>query len=730
MAVSLTVNYTQNSQNVANNTSNITVNAVVKWTGGSYNRVGNCPGSITIGGTKYDFSGITFNDNGTSTGTKKIMTKTVDVSHNDDGTKSLTISASFDTRISYGTVRASDSITLDTIPRKSTMTVGNGTLGTAQTLKVSRKSTSFTHSIKVVFGVAGINPPEYIKADGTVTGADEVKHSATSISFTPPLEWAKHETVGTSVSATYTITTYNGNTKIGSESYSKTFAIPASVKPACTITVTDPTECASNYGGYVKGVSKFHVSIDPEEAHSSSIKSYSATANGCGYNESDFTTDVLKSHGQLTVSASVTDMRGRTSNTESITLTVYDYAKPAITRLAAARCNADGTANDRGEYLRVTFTYTANNLSGKNPVSCTLKYKQSTESVYVTASGFDPTKGSYVFKASDVDVAYDIMLTVSDDFDTVSRVATGPTGFTLMHWNADGNAMGIGKVVPSNKSRILDVGVNTHFDELVTLANAKSIMGTMDDGTECSALIPVTNYNNTSLGYGLYDKGVGATQIYGNEVNFYTKNGIYTNGNKVVMNAESAIFGRSTDGSTERNAFIPVSENGNVVIGYDNNRYRDGSTNLYGHDIYFYVSSTSDASYYYRPYRRGRLYTSAGPDLGTSGDSIEFTVRTTGYVTEGKAKVEFYLSLASPVIGSPTVSISSTAGGVILRQNDKYTHGSGWANNGYSYATPTSITATLTMFCGVMVVLTFSDTTNAVNNSPIGIQWPCKITFT
>ena len=96
MAVSLSLAITQNSQNIANNTSNVTVAATIHWTNGSWNAYAQCHGSITIDGVVHEFSEKTrFNESHTQTGSQVVMTKTVNVSHNNDGTKTLNCSAIF-----------------------------------------------------------------------------------------------------------------------------------------------------------------------------------------------------------------------------------------------------------------------------------------------------------------------------------------------------------------------------------------------------------------------------------------------------------------------------------------------------------------------------------------------------------------------------------------------------------------------------------------------------------
>lgn len=119
MAVTMSVSCTQNSQSIANNTSNITVKAILKWGGGSWN--GNKqPGSITVNGTTYSFN-KSFNTAQAYSGSVTIHSVTVNVKHNTDGKKTVSYSAKYDTDLSSGVVSASGSKTLTTIPRQATL---------------------------------------------------------------------------------------------------------------------------------------------------------------------------------------------------------------------------------------------------------------------------------------------------------------------------------------------------------------------------------------------------------------------------------------------------------------------------------------------------------------------------------------------------------------------------------------------------------------------------------
>ena len=158
------------------------------------------------------------------------------------------------------------------------------------------------------------------------------------------------------------------------------------------------------------------------------------------------------------------------------------------------------------------------------------------------------------------------------------------------------------------------------------------------------------------------------------------------------------------------NAFQPKNESDNTVIGYGNYDNASGNTNIYGYDINFGVANIASPGSY-RPYRR-------------KGDTVTLTIRTSGYVTNGGKDVSFWIPFSEPIIGSPSTTIASGSG-FVLRQGDKYTHGSSASVNIH----PDSYEATATMLNGVYVKAVFSNTTNVTNNDSIGIYWNGTITF-
>lgn len=636
MAVSISISITQNSQNIANNKSNVTVKVTASWTNGSYNAVVDANGTpqangwLKVDGTSYNFNS-TFNTGRLSSGSQVIFTKTTDIAHASDGKKTLTCSASFTTGVSSGTVTASASKTLTTIPRKSTLSVSNGTLGTSQTLTVTRQATSFTHTIAYKCG----------SASGTIV----TKSSDTSIAWTPQLALAQQNTTGSSVSITLTITTYSGDTSVGSNSYTITCSIPASVKPTVSMKLSDDAGYLSTFGKYIQGMSKVKVSLTASGNQGSTIKSYKVVVDGRTYGSSSFTTNVISGSGVLTVEATVTDSRGRTATT-STTITVAEYAKPKFTSLSVKRSDSSGNPSSSGAYLAVRFSSVVTPIDNKNTATYTIKYKKETASTYTTktlssfANNYAVSNGLYVISA-DTASSYNVIVTVKDKLVTTTKPGYGVSVKKLFSILKGGLGFAFGKI--AELSDYLDVGFKTIFRKGIYMVNNQRFFGTNPSGEYIEAL-------------------------------------------------------------------NPQNENGTTVVGWGNYKAGEGDTNIYGYDLNFGVANIATPGTYI-PYMR-------------RGQSLGVTLRTAGYVANSGKDVSFFLSFTRPLIGSPTVTAAST-NGFILRQGNKYTHGSASS----TYVKPSSYTVTNYYSYGVLITAVFSNTTNVTNNDVIGVYWSGTLTF-
>lgn len=438
MAVSISISIAQNSQSIANNTSNVTVSVTAKWTYGSYNSTGQCTGSITIDGTKYDFTGLVFNKGQTTSGSEVIMTKTVNVAHNADGTKTLSCSASFVTGVSSGTVTASASKTLTTIARASTPTVSSSSvdMGSDVIIAMDRASSSFTHNLAYSFAGGYYT--------SIATGVGE------SYKWTTP-DLASSIPSATSGTVTIRCVTKNGDTTVGIKTVTMTLKVPASVVPTISnVTTAEVTSgLAAQFGAFVKGKSKIKATLTAAGAKGSTVKSYSTTFNGKTYAGSSWISDLVTASGSLNLVTTVTDSRGRTAK-KTTTITVLDYAPPEIYAMQVYRVNAEGGADQDGVYIAVRYKYAVTSLGSKNTTSMIVQYKQSTATEWSTLlTGTALSADTTALPTSptfSTDYQYDVRLTVVDWFDAAANYTVQlPSGAVILDIRSDGMGLGFGK---------------------------------------------------------------------------------------------------------------------------------------------------------------------------------------------------------------------------------------------------------------------------------------------
>ena len=385
------------------------------------------------------------------------------IEHNADGSRTVTIAVNLRGYTSSGgsgngwTVSGSTAVTLTTIPRASSLSASNGTLDTAQTLTINRAVTSFKHRITYTCG----------STSGYITPADGFT-TAASVSWTPPIGLASENTAGTSVSITLTLRTYTAaGDYIGTSSKTITCTIPAKVKPSCTIKVTDPTGNLTYYGYAVQGLSKLKVDITAQTSYGSAIAQYTTDVGGTKYSGQSITTGILESDTDVVVTSTVKDKRGRSGSSDPTTVGVLAYTPPTVNKLKVERCNQDGTANDRGEYVKVTFSAAVTRLNGKNTAAYTLKHKTPSASQYTSVAFSDikdtyaVTNKTYIFPV-DSSSSCEIVLAVKDRHHTTERATSASTAFTLINFHPTGTSIGFGKVCENTNN--VEFGMSAKFE--------------------------------------------------------------------------------------------------------------------------------------------------------------------------------------------------------------------------------------------------------------------------
>lgn len=446
MATTQALTLTQVSQSVANNTSKVRILWTTTQTGSSYNnyeKVGYYWVSINGGAeTKHTvYSTLPLQS------TKTLVDTTIEVPHNTSGDCTVSVRTSFATGITAGTIELEKSLTLDNIPRASTITsVNNTTLGDKCSVKWTPNSASFRYKLKFSIGnwsytTDAIHPNQ--TSAYTYTG------------YTIPLDAAYQIPVGTTGTMTVTLYTYSNSdatTQEGSPS-SKTFTVtvPPSTLPTVSIDSVVPVHSLPSAfdGLFVQGYSKVQVGMSAETQYGSDIKYYDFTVEGKTYGEDEsYTSAHLANSGLLSVVGHAVDSRGYGGYTDE-KINVIPYTKPKVQNVTVQRCDEDGNPDDSGTYLKISAkrVYSEVKSDGVQKNFCSIRYRYKSEKgaygSWVTILAADNistdeiTTEALLGGTLAVDTTYLVQVGVVDDIGNESyTTSTIPTD--KVYWHRDG----------------------------------------------------------------------------------------------------------------------------------------------------------------------------------------------------------------------------------------------------------------------------------------------------
>ena len=408
------------------------------------------------------------------------------ITHKTDGSRTFAVTIEAGIYVWAVNCTGSKTFTLDTIPRASTFTVSDASpdMDTAVTFNITRASTAFTHELTYSFE----------GKTGTI-GSD----IATSKSWTIPLSLAEAIPSKTSGTATITLTTYSGSTAIGTKTLTMTLNVPSSVVPKIgSLTVGEAVSgLQSKIGAYVQNKSKLRIFLSATGAYSSTIKSYSTKILDKTYSGNNITSDIITASGSVDVVVTVTDSRGRIGTTTK-TVTVLPYSDPKITSFTAMRCDSDGTENDEGEYVKLAYAFEITSLNSKNDKNHSIGYNLTTSDDYtiLTSGSLYSVNTTHVSTTVfNTDNSYELKLTVTDYFKSVSYIVELSTAFTLVDYHSSGKGMSIGKVAELENT--LDV-------DLIMYPRKGYIMPVLEKGTDLNNVTTPNMYignNPTNYGY-------------------------------------------------------------------------------------------------------------------------------------------------------------------------------------------------------------------------------------
>ncbi|MCY7237890.1 DUF859 domain-containing protein [Streptococcus infantarius] len=484
-------------QNFAGNYSSVRVTAYLHTNGYASLWGVSADATITInGGGAIEHPSINIGTNSV----QQIWDHTYNIGHNDDGYKTVGIMLSVGINVAgYGSAMVAFDLPLPTIPRASSGSVTSGDLGTPVKISIDRKVSTFKHTLRYDWnGITG-------------TIASNVD---TSYNWTLPLDFASAIPNATSSWGRVFIDTYNGSTKIGTTEATFTGNVPASMKPTLSsVTLTDTNTAVKNLlntaNTFVQVLSNVQVTFNGASgAYGSTISSYRAEILGKNQNTNSNNSllGMMNFNGAVTIRATITDSRGRTSDPVDVQATVLEYFTPQLS-FSAQRSGSGNTTITVMRNAKIAPLVVGGNQ--KNTMKLTFKYKEHSATSFTidtgSAGGTWTTISNLTNSSANLGAtfsvlkSYDIIGTIEDSFTSYEFLA--PTvGTESFPFALKVDRMGLGKL--PEQAGIVDSAWQYYYDNKpiqhhqVTSDDGKALL--LPDGTNLDTIVDAGFYNVTA----------------------------------------------------------------------------------------------------------------------------------------------------------------------------------------------------------------------------------------
>lgn len=463
------------SQNVGGNYSTVTANLYVQGTQGwSTIYSGSVAKSVALvingnrksGTARIDISG---------TEKRLLLSHTVNVPHNADGSKSFRIEGMWNPQITWsGTYYGSEEWTrqdwiLNAIPRASTFNQSATTfnMDSDGTIYINPANASFKHKLYMHFG----NKRPLLKDNPPVNQNFNVRFSAS--------DFASQIPNATSGVGTLTLETYNGNTLVGSSSRQTYLNLPSNYVPSQpSVSVSDESSVpaklgvSKSAGVFVKGMSLIRFVCSSSGVLGSTITGYQVKIGSQTFSGSNGTIDIDLTKfdvgtGSLNATVTVTDSRGRT-NSRTVGIKIQNYTPPKINNFSVVRQN-----NSANVIITkpVSVSSILNGSTNINSYTVKTEYKLSSATSWTNWRNETNTSAVINSGGWDVTKSYDIRVTLSDKLNQMVVTASISTAKTLISYHKD-VGVGIGKM---HERGALDVGGDMYVSGIIRQNNNQVI---------------------------------------------------------------------------------------------------------------------------------------------------------------------------------------------------------------------------------------------------------------
>lgn len=418
----------------------ITANLYICDTAGGWNHW-SPSGAITIDGTEYPFS----HGFDTEQSQQWIGSAQKTVSYGNGASRSVTVSAYFDSDVSFGRLTTSKSITINrsyqganlvsiTINGKSATNGSVCVLGEDTiTVTIKKNNNVLQYSKRVVIGNTSYTYGEFSNTSGTETWK-----------FTPDLKFYG-ERMPTLVETNFAVGVAS-KTADGSEvSYdfrTIKLRIPDYVKPTLRSHSVEvyadglPNRLLQN-----KSTAVGRWTFGNDELYGAKVDRIIFNHDGLLHHidrarypkhlppavSSDYQTFKVPDAGTKSYTMTVYDTRGRSSS-YSGKYTVHPYVPPVLNHISADRCTSSGTINGSGVYAKVGYRGSISSVGGANSGTLTIKLvdgsSSTTKATVSVSSGSPSIDSSSIISGITAAKAYVVVVELTD--------ATGATAKLTM----------------------------------------------------------------------------------------------------------------------------------------------------------------------------------------------------------------------------------------------------------------------------------------------------------
>lgn len=446
------------TQNLSENYSDLEITLHLDCQSGYNLYIGERTHTINIAGTDYSITSSSISTSGGSSITLGSISKRI--YHNNDGTLDVWLSSycniSARIRGTYvsGFSGGSDTITLDKIPRMSTISDtmdGTRYLNTPHIIHIEKQlSGNITHTVwYVIRGEKGSSGWYYI-AKNT---------SDLDIQFVPTDKHVNLQPNSSTIFMDIGIKTFKDGVQIGETTYNSGWymKVPDEFSPTIdSIDILDVNPKSKNLGVYIQNHSKLKVNTKSTSKEGATIKNISVTVDKNTYSGQAITTKEITQIGNVEINILVTDSRGKTAS-EKRTIKVEPYDPPKILIFSADRTESDE------KVVKLIYNFKMASIANKNTCNWKIDRRPRGSSTWTTViSGNEKNLNSNTLTYNvSTDREYEFRLSISD-FNTSNESLTYVyTSFVLFDFHKDGKGIAIGK--SSILNNLFDIDMITKF---------------------------------------------------------------------------------------------------------------------------------------------------------------------------------------------------------------------------------------------------------------------------